>query len=432
MKRLLTLVMVLAVLSTATSAATIHVPADQTSIQAGIDAASTGDTILVAAGTYTGSGNRDIDFGGKVIIVRSADGPGTTLIDCQGSELEPHRGFRFHSGETGAAVLQGFTILNGNAPGDVAPAPWPMGGAICCDNSSPTISNCRFVINQAVNGGGGVAAVWGAHPVIKDCEFRQNTTTYGGGLYCWQNASPTVQRCVFEQNATYADGGGADCAYSSSPTFSYCLFSENSAVVGGGMMCYNNSNPVLTNCTFARNSAPIGGGINCNNSVPTLHACIIANSLSGEAISCYYSPGALVLTCCDVFGNAGGDWTGCIGGLQEANGNLALDPRFCDLPSGKYTIRNNSPCAPRNNGCGVLIGFGYVACSYLCGDANGDQKLNIADAVCLIIYLISGGPTPQTLASADATCDGVVDMADVVYMLHYIFTGGPAPCATCK
>jgi len=431
MKRLVTLVMVLAVLWTVTSAATIHVPADQTSIQAGIDAASTGDTVLVAAGTYTGSGNRDIDFGGKAITVRSADGPGTTLIDCQGSEFERHRGFRFHSGETAAAVLQGFTIMNGNAPGDVAPAPWPMGGAICCDNSSPTIANCRFVSNHAINGGGGVAVVWGAHPLIKDCEFRLNTTVYGGGLYCWKNASPSVQHCVFDQNAATTHGGGADCAFSSSPTFSYCLFSGNSASIGGGMLCYDNSNPVLTNCTFVGNATIVGGGISCSRSAPTLYACIIANSLPGNAISCD-SPGALVLTCCDVFGNAGGDWTECISGLQGVNDNLALDPRFCDLPGGKYTIRTNSPCAPGNNACRVLIGSGDVACSNLCGDANGDQKLNIADAVCLIIYLNLGGPTPQTLVSADATCDGAVDMADVVYVLNYIFTGGPAPCATCN
>ncbi len=56
-------------------AATIRVPADQPTIQAGIDAAILGDTVLVADGTYTGDGNRDIDFGGKGIVLKSENGP---------------------------------------------------------------------------------------------------------------------------------------------------------------------------------------------------------------------------------------------------------------------------------------------------------------------------------------------------------------------
>lgn len=56
-------------------AATIRVPDHQPTIQAGIDAAMNGDTVLVADGLWIGEGNRDLDFGGKAIVVRSQSGP---------------------------------------------------------------------------------------------------------------------------------------------------------------------------------------------------------------------------------------------------------------------------------------------------------------------------------------------------------------------
>ncbi len=94
-------------------AAIIHVPADYPTIQAGIDAAVDGDEVLVADGVYTGDGNRDLDFHGKPITVRSNFGRPNCIIDCDGTVEEPHRGFYFHSGETADSVAQGFRIRNG-------------------------------------------------------------------------------------------------------------------------------------------------------------------------------------------------------------------------------------------------------------------------------------------------------------------------------
>lgn len=95
--------------------ATIHVPADQPTIQAGIDAASDGDTVLIAPGTYTGDGNRDIDFKGKSIVVKSEVGPEQTIIDCQGTVEEPHRAFILKSGEDSSTTIEGLTITGGVA-----------------------------------------------------------------------------------------------------------------------------------------------------------------------------------------------------------------------------------------------------------------------------------------------------------------------------
>ena len=138
--------------------------ADFFTIQAGIDDSNDGDTVLVADGVYTGDGNRDIDFRGKAITVRSENGAENCIIDCNGTEDDAHRGFYFHSGEDPNSAIIGFTITNGRSPRECDPIPpWPciyVGGGIRCDESSPAISQCTITGNWAKYGG--VSAVRGA------------------------------------------------------------------------------------------------------------------------------------------------------------------------------------------------------------------------------------------------------------------------------
>ena len=86
---------------------------------------------------------------------------------------------------------------------------------------------------------------------------------------------------------------------------------------------------------------------------------IIAFSTDGEAVYC--PPGVSVtFDCCDLFGNAGGDWVGGIADQYGLNGNISADPLFCDPENGDFRLQEDSPCAPGTE-CD-LIGAWPVGC----------------------------------------------------------------------
>ena len=104
---LLSLTIVVSATRTNLFATTIKVPADQPTIQAGINVATTGDVVLVSPGTYT----ENINFKGKAITVESSGGANVTIID--GGQITAV--VSFVSWEKSASVLSGFTIQNGLA-----------------------------------------------------------------------------------------------------------------------------------------------------------------------------------------------------------------------------------------------------------------------------------------------------------------------------
>jgi parallel beta-helix repeat protein len=198
---------------------------------------------------------------------------------------------------------------------------------------------------------------------LTGCTFLENDSDYyGGGMYC-NSSSPTLTDCTFSGNQA-GNGGGMDCDYSS-PTLTDCTFSGNEAGFdGGGMHCYYSSSPTLEGCTFSENLARVhGGGMFCDHySSPTLTDCIIAFAPAGEAVYCWDEYCAPLLVCCDLYGNAGGDWVGCIDDQYGVGGNFSEDPLFCDMYNDDFTLCANSPCLPGGNTCGVLVGARDQGC----------------------------------------------------------------------
>jgi hypothetical protein len=68
---------------------------------------------------------------------------------------------------------------------------------------------------------------------------------------------------------------------------------------------------------------------------------------------------------------------------------------------------------------------------YMCGDADGDEIVNVSDAVYLITYIFAGGLAPDPMEAGEVNCDEIVNVSDVVYLITYIFAGGPPPCDGC-
>jgi hypothetical protein len=189
------------------SAATIHVPSERPTIQAAIDAASAGDTVLVAAGTYQGTQNTGLDFGGKDLVLRSASGPEVTTIDGEGYYAYIRRALILQNGETAASVVVGITFVDC----------WEAsGGAVYIRNgSSPVFRDCRFLDNfgysHTTARGGAVNVTEGSSPSFEDCEFVGNGASgdshgYGGAVYV-SSSTPTFTRCTFTGND--AESGGA-------------------------------------------------------------------------------------------------------------------------------------------------------------------------------------------------------------------------------
>ncbi|HET6445051.1 MAG TPA: right-handed parallel beta-helix repeat-containing protein, partial [candidate division Zixibacteria bacterium] len=377
----ITLYIFLVSLSSFSFGTVIHVPADYSTIQDAIDSSNNGDTILVAKGTYSGTGNKNLNFNGLAITLKAEACPGETIINCGGSG----RGFKFESGEGTDSVVDGFTIQNGVS--DYGP------GIYCDSGSSPTIKNCIIKscgpgFMQSTRGGGiycidgdpeildctimNNGGTWGggiyleeSDALIRGCAIVNNNTSafggtgYGGGIFC-KTGAPTIENCDISGNfsgiwspplATNGYAGGIWIGANCQAQISNCVLSNNGCVNGGGGIYIASAfpdNPFIINCTIIANYSHLagsnGGGIYCAGSDPNIQNCILWNNTSQSIQNQIYEDAgsSATVTYCDV-------WGGYVG-----VGNINQDPKFVDIDGpdndastwddNDYTLQSNSPC----------------------------------------------------------------------------------------
>jgi len=291
------------------------------------------------------------------------------------------------------------------------------GGGIFAERSDLHVTDCTFTDNDAQAGGGGMysylqdkslvrgttfqgntAGAGGAmyfetsYAAVVDVRFRGNTGASGGAVFIEKGSYPFFGECLFDGNrATPFSGGAVDC-WKSDPVFRDCRFLGNDAVVRGGAIglhttssatlegCFlarndagsdggaiwaiETTTTALSRCTIATNSAGgAGGAIHAaDQATVTVDASVLAFATAGEAVSCA-GTASVTLTCSNLYGNAGGDWVGCVASQAGGAGNLSADPLFCDLAGDDDRVTlPDSPCLAANNACGVAIGSGDAGC----------------------------------------------------------------------
>jgi len=191
----------------------IRVPKHYPNIQTAINFAEDGDTVIVADGVWSGASNKNLDFLGHNITVRSKNGPDACTIDCE----DDGRGFFLHRGEGNAAQIIGFTITSGNSG---------LGGAIACQRASPTISGCIL---------------------------RNNTALTGGALYCSDYTNVVIQNCLITKNEAGSGAGIYLTGNENEAQIRNCTVSENTAEQGGGLLFGSHSSPIATSCVIWKN-----------------------------------------------------------------------------------------------------------------------------------------------------------------------------------
>jgi len=280
--------LLLTFLCTSSFAAVIHVPGDQPTIQAGLDAAADGDTVLVADGLWQGPDNRDLNFQGKSITLQSANGPANCIIDAEGNLDYPRRCVWFSHGEGRGSVLRGFTLTGGYGGN--------YGGAIVVHSESPTITGNIFSDNHG-NDGSAIGCVGGS-PLIEKNIFYDNgyfSMSDGGALY-FVMASPVIRDNLFLENINYGEAG-AGYFEGGAPLIEGNRFIGNASEnilrefhVGGALVLRDlGPDTVIRGNLFRENRAGEGGAIYCNNASPKISGNVFKNNTAnneGGAIRC--------------------------------------------------------------------------------------------------------------------------------------------------
>lgn len=346
------------IVSGAKRARTWHVFADGSgdaaTIREAVALAAPGDQIFIFPGRYY---EHDILID-KNLLIKGVEGAEVTTVDAQyegrifsillPEDTDPGSGNTLRSG--GEVEIEGLTLNSGTMIGSGIEG---RGGSIYCDGVRAVISSCALNFNRAREG----AAIYlrESRSLITNCLLITNSAESGAGIFLLRSDA-AIERSRIVQNDAFLGGG---------------IFTDNSS-------------PEISHCTIAYNARGPGSGIySTGGGRPRLSTSIIAFGSGSGIFADGYSSRPSV-TCCDVFGNVGGDYEGSISDQTGNQGNISEDPLFCALGTD-YSLGDGSPCLPNRNSCLTLIGAKRAGCHTLTlirvtPDGSGDAA-TIADAM---------------------------------------------------
>jgi len=246
------------------------------------------------------------------------------------------------------AILEGFTVVGGNANGSFQGG-YGVGGGLYNDNCRLVVANCTFEENAAFNGGAIFSA--GGTLVVSESIFVANHALQGGALVNL-NGHVTLAKCVLRNNAE----GTIFCFGNGVLQVEGCVFDNNY----GGWHAIDRSGTgniiEVINSLFTHNA---GGAINSSyNSLRIVNSTLVDNHTTtfGGGVCCSY--GSLSAVNCIMWGNSAG-WNGdeifgadadinvsysCIAGGYPGAGNINMNPLFRAPASKDYHLQPGSPC----------------------------------------------------------------------------------------
>jgi hypothetical protein len=418
----------------------IHIPADQPTIQAGINAAATGDTVLVSPGTYF----ENIDFKGKAITVTSSGGAAATILDGSNGKAPA---VTFKTSETRSAILSGLTIQGGGLEGYTTQYTFPIGG-IYIGSASPTIVNNTITHNHCYsiqsNGApliqnneidntldnhgdcsfAGGAAVYlqqdlpygysnNISPIVIGNLIQNNTQSGredaggngGAGIAVWTGIA-VIENNIIRNNISGGQGAAIHLEGNGGLVIGNVVYNNQSGGGGGALdvngfyadfRIYPTFNAFIANNTFVNNtfSASIPGGSSNDSAVdqiyfgsygfiaPTL--AFVNNIVAGDsalpAIQCGWTgldaaSNVLVMDH-NLFFNAGGPvFTSLCTDPSGTFGNLTADPKFINGAANDFHLAAGSPAIDAGNNS--ALAFLSTNGVNLSTDIDGNPRLQDA------------------------------------------------------
>ncbi len=254
-------------------------------------------------------------------------------------------------------------------------------------NSSGAVDTCSFIDNVSSSEGGALYLL-GSNTTLTSSTFSGNASASTGGAIHMQSSGAAFAFCGFEGNHA-TTGGGALALIDGSAVFGTCFLTTNTSDGGGSCLDVGPGGSVdIVGSTLAGNGgegswAQIYGYGSAGIGIDT---SIIAFGTDGPAVLLGDDASSVRIDSSDVFGNAGGDWTGPLEGLSGTACNFGADPEFCDPVQGDWRVAETSPCAVPGSPCGSRVGAGEIGCSITAPVSVEDAPTRVA--------LVGNSPNP--------------------------------------